>query len=329
MAINFNLSTYSWFKDNETVIYGSRATSASVNKATLFLKKELDGLYNYTKIKFSSNPLEWDAGTTYEIGDVASHNGTIYQATAETVTEPPSADWEIFNTSSEDLSLKYVSIGDSNYIGSYDHGSVKGMIVGSDSTNAISTPKNGLIPWDNGSSSSLGTSSNKFNNIWSVNGNIGTLTSTNISSTDITSSTIEATTMTADLFDGKSTSAEYADLAERYDSDKVLVSGIIAGIGGEKEITLFQPGMPLAGVISTNPAFKMNDIHNDNEFRPFVALKGKVPCKVSSPVRKGQYIIAGKDGLGYGVISIPDNLRDSVVGIALEDSIDNVVNIKV
>tara|TARA_B100001057_G_scaffold500318_1_gene614712 strand:- start:1285 stop:3744 length:2460 start_codon:yes stop_codon:yes gene_type:complete len=85
------------------------------------------------------------------------------------------------------------------------------------------------------------------------------------------------------------TQAQYADLAEIYESDAEYELGTVLIIGGEKEVTqckmLQDPRV--VGVVSTNPAYLMNKDANGVA----VALRGKVPCKVEGPVRKGDVLV--------------------------------------
>jgi len=90
------------------------------------------------------------------------------------------------------------------------------------------------------------------------------------------------------------TAARYADLAEKYSSDEDYEPGTVVKFGGEAEITASDSeGDPaVVGVISTDPAYMMN---NDAEGL-FVALCGRVPCKVSGPVAKGDLMVSAQDG---------------------------------
>ena len=45
--------------------------------------------------------------------------------------------------------------------------------------------------------------------------------------------------------------------------------------------------------ISTDPAFKMNADSGIDSTHPYVALLGRVPCKVEGLVAKGQRLIPG------------------------------------
>lgn len=127
------------------------------------------------------------------------------------------------------------------------------------------------------------------------------------------------------------TSALYADVAENYLADSVYPCGTVLGIGGENEVTVYRKGMALAGVVSTAPAYIMNNsVENaNNELYLAVALKGKIPCHVKGKVKKGQYIIAGENGKGYGVDDYSFEESKFLIGVALEDSESGEVMVKV
>lgn len=95
----------------------------------------------------------------------------------------------------------------------------------------------------------------------------------------------------ANVITATATSARYADLAERYEADKTYDAGTVVVFGGEKEITttIVEGDHRVAGVISTAPAYIMNDI---NENHPPVALRGKVPVKVIGKVAKGDILVS-------------------------------------
>lgn len=98
----------------------------------------------------------------------------------------------------------------------------------------------------------------------------------------------------ANTFDGIATQAEYADLAERYESDAPYECGTIVKIGGVKEITqtIGAADPNVFGVISTDPAFKMNCNAGADDTHPYVALVGRVPTKVVGKVIKGQRLVS-------------------------------------
>jgi hypothetical protein len=100
--------------------------------------------------------------------------------------------------------------------------------------------------------------------------------------------------MYANTFNGTATSAQYADLAERYESDKALEPGTVVCFGGEKEVTACAEAShhSVAGVVSTNPAHLMNAEAGDDNSHPAIALAGRVPVKVVGPVNKGDLLVS-------------------------------------
>ena len=141
------------------------------------------------------------------------------------------------------------------------------------------------------------------------------------------------------LYVGTATSARWADLAERYSADAIYENATVLGVNldGDSEATLWQPGMPLLGVISTNPAVQMNDMGIDPgststkaKMNPFIALKGRIPCLVSGDVKKGQWVIPAGDGKAKGVdYGTPGINSYEIIGIALSDSENGEVEVKV
>jgi len=115
-------------------------------------------------------------------------------------------------------------------------------------------------------------------------------------------------------FNGVSTSAKYADLAEKYLSDKDYDVGTVLMIGGEKEVTAAQTGFRAIGVVSENPAYLMN---SELEGGVAVALKGRVPDKVSGSIIKGQRLVAGPHGTAQAF----GNHNDAFA-IALETNVE-------
>jgi len=120
----------------------------------------------------------------------------------------------------------------------------------------------------------------------------------------------------ANIFDGTATAAKYADLAEKYLSDKEYPVGTVVVIGGDKEITASTWGQRAIGAISQNPAFMMN---KDLEGGVYVALKGRVPVRVFGVIKKGDKLIASTDGCAVAAV----HHSSDVFAIALESS-DNI-----
>jgi len=114
------------------------------------------------------------------------------------------------------------------------------------------------------------------------------------------------------LFEGTATSARYADLAEKYLTDKNYEPGTVVSVGGVQEVTASKEGDRALGVISPSPAYMMNAHLAGGQF---VALKGRLQVNVIGPVNKGDRLIATNDGCAKASTSHAD-----VFGIALESS---------
>lgn len=112
--------------------------------------------------------------------------------------------------------------------------------------------------------------------------------------------------------------ATYADIAERYASDREYNPGTVMVIGGDEEITLCleRAAINHAGIISTHPAFKLNGAAGDDSTHPFIALKGRVPCMVVGPVNKGDLLVTSKYP-GHAEAWQPGDSPLAVIGKAL------------
>jgi hypothetical protein len=115
----------------------------------------------------------------------------------------------------------------------------------------------------------------------------------------------------------KATSAQYADLAEKYIADAEYAPGTVVVFGGDKEVTVTSTDADraVAGVVSTNPSYIMNG-SLEAEYVATVALTGRVPCRVTGTVRKGDLMVSA----GYGVARAELDPRvGTVIGKALEN----------
>lgn len=112
---------------------------------------------------------------------------------------------------------------------------------------------------------------------------------------------------------GTSTQSKYADLAEKYLADKDYPAGTVISVGGEKEVTASSWGDRAIGVVSSKPGYMMN---SELEGGTYIALKGRVPVKVSGVVRKKQGLIAANNGRATAGVYH----SNEVFAIALEDS---------
>ncbi len=121
-------------------------------------------------------------------------------------------------------------------------------------------------------------------------------------------------------FRGTATSSEYADLAERYEADAEYEAGTVVKLGGDKEITQTTQQMDtdVFGIVSISPGFEMNASAGTDATHPFVALAGRVPCKVIGKIAKGDRMISS-DTPGTAIAHIGDSPDyRPIIGRALE-----------
>lgn len=145
-------------------------------------------------------------------------------------------------------------------------------------------------------------------------------------SVSATASTIPVRNGSADLFankfQGVSTSAQYADLAERFEASEPLEAGDVVCLGGEKEITRAHASSHkhnvVLGVISADPGFAMNSGAGSDETHPYVAYLGRLPVKVKGTVKKFDRLVL-TDQWGYAEAENYDSQGGCVIGRALED----------
>ena len=112
-----------------------------------------------------------------------------------------------------------------------------------------------------------------------------------------------------------SSSAQYADLAEKYTADKDYAPGTVMEIDGvysDAETTAWAGSPYVAGVVSTNPAYLMNSELDGIS----LALVGRVPVRVIGAINKGQAVFAHADGCASSDGAGP------LVGIAIETNAD-------
>jgi hypothetical protein len=130
---------------------------------------------------------------------------------------------------------------------------------------------------------------------------------------------------TANVITAVATRARYGDLAEKYAADSVYEPGTVVVFGGDQEITLTDvfADTRVAGVISTNPAYIMNEAAGDDTNYPPVALRGKVPVKVIGKVTKGDVLVTSTTP-GYAVALKSENVSNfSGIAKSLENKDDD------
>lgn len=129
-------------------------------------------------------------------------------------------------------------------------------------------------------------------------------------------------TLTSAVFAGEATSAQYADLAERYTADVDYAPGTVVVFGGDEEVTQSTQRLDkrIAGIVSTDPAYLMNSALENGVA---VGLMGRVPCKVVGEIRKGDLMVSSAT-LGHACAWNEEGSppAGSIIGKALENKTD-------
>ena len=121
----------------------------------------------------------------------------------------------------------------------------------------------------------------------------------------------------------KATSAQYADMAERFHADAEYTPGTIVELGGVNEITLCveELSTKVFGVVSTQPAYLMNGNAGSNATHPPIAMSGRVPVNVIGFVTKGDRLVSAGNGTARAA-NLDELSSFNVIGRALESKTD-------
>ena len=129
----------------------------------------------------------------------------------------------------------------------------------------------------------------------------------------------------ANVVHAQSTSAQYADVAERFEADAPMSAGAVVEVGGSAEITESTADLSdkVFGVISEMPAYAMNAAAGNNESHPYVAMTGRTPVRVTGTVNKGDRLVTSSvKGCARAVATGESITPFNVIGRALESSTD-------
>ena len=118
----------------------------------------------------------------------------------------------------------------------------------------------------------------------------------------------------------KATSAQYADVAEKYVADQPYPAGTVLEIGGTAEVraSTSYASTCIAGVVSSHPALIMNSGETSSNAVE-VALLGRVPCRVTGTIRRGDLLVASATSGVATTIDPTQYQPGSVIGKALAD----------
>ena len=192
------------------------------------------------------------------------------------------------------------------------------------SATSTSTTSTEYIMWGTSAHSLLSETSNNTNGINVISTASGSsfyVTFADRSSTGTSQIYVDSTmryNVSNNTLEVKAAQAYYADLAERYEADSLYDEGTVLVIGGDKEVTVTSvfADTRVAGIVSKNPAYMMNSEAGSDETHPYIALKGRVPCKVMGTINKGDLIVTSTTP-GYGTSIRGPARLGSVIGKAL------------
>ena len=181
----------------------------------------------------------------------------------------------------------------------------------------------------------LGNTTNRWSNVFSQSALVGNVfaANANIATVYVSSTILPTANTTVDLgstgmwfntFYGVSVQAQYADLAERFETDQPYDPGTVVALGGAKEITAAVDDLSedVFGVISTRAAYLMNGAAGSDTTHPPVAVNGRVPVRVVGRIRKGDRLVSAGNGLARA--GAKNELSPfNVIGRSLQDKTDS------
>jgi len=120
------------------------------------------------------------------------------------------------------------------------------------------------------------------------------------------------------------TSAQYADVAERFAADQEYAPGTVVELGGSAEITRSDTELSesVFGVISTRAAYLMNGGAGNDLTHPPVAMTGRVPVQVTGVVQRGDRLVSAGNGIARAAAS-GEATAFNVIGRSLNDKLDS------
>jgi hypothetical protein len=196
-----------------------------------------------------------------------------------------------------------------------------GVVVGADSDLKLSVATNDAVIQNQTSNGNIlvkindGGVTTTVLNIMGADGNInpGANNTINLGTTALQYKEIKAVTFT-----GLSSSAQYADLAERFEADCEMDPGTVVALGGSAEVTQASEDLSeeVFGVVSTHAAYLMNSNAGSNETHPKIALSGRTPVRVIGTVNKGDRLVSAGNGLARAAQSGETN-SFNVIGRSL------------
>jgi hypothetical protein len=161
------------------------------------------------------------------------------------------------------------------------------------------------------------TTASNGNIVLTPNGTGNINTSGNIMPVANATANIGSATLSYNTIFARATSAQYADLAEKYTADNNYPPGTVIEFGGPNEVTITTQShsTQVAGIVSTNPSYLMNSGLVD---AIDVALVGRVPCQVVGTIAKGDRLVSSHISGVATALDMTQYQPGCIVGKALE-----------
>ena len=242
-------------------------------------------LYDHATTSWQSNlDLTPNANASLDLGDTTRYWRNVYSA-------------NVYGTIQTAAQPNITSVGTLNSLsvtGNVSAGNLSGTLI----TGTLSTAAQPNIT-SVGTLSSLTVSGNASAGNINTTGNI-VLCQLRVNNCNVATAIVNQTTggygnigaagQGFDTLFARQASANNADLAEIYVSDTVYEYGTVMVFGGNEEVTAstMSHDPRIAGVVSQQPAFLMNDTASGVP----IALTGRVPCRVLGPVAKGSLLVS-------------------------------------
>jgi cytoskeletal protein CcmA (bactofilin family) len=269
-------STTVTINDKNIVIGNNASTSATIDGGGIDV-----GAGPVTYLRYIHANLGWYTANNFGVGGTLTVNGINIQTAIDTVSNAVSV---VSNALSVETAARIAA----------DNSISNAVSVVS---NALSAEIVNRVSADNALSNLISALSNSVSVTYAPKANptfTGTVTLGNITvsannTSNIGTVSTRHNTIFATTFNGTATTAQYADLAEIYAADQSYEPGTAVIFGGSAEITksVKYADTRVAGIISTDPAFLMNE----SAVGLPVALRGRVPAKVYGPVSKGDLLV--------------------------------------
>jgi hypothetical protein len=170
----------------------------------------------------------------------------------------------------------------------------------------------------------IGQSTNLFNTIFANVASVGSIAKSGANGVG----NIGSSTNSFNIVFAQSTSAQYADVAERFAADAFMEPGTVVELGGSAEITVSENELSesVFGVISTRAAYLMNSGAGSDDTHPAVAMTGRVPVKCRGVIHKGDRLVSAGQGLARAA-NVNEISPFNVIGRALQDKLTQDIGI--